>query len=169
MMKEADNLFGASSTCTASFPPKGARDDARASPRPTRRTCADSSLRKTAPERFAELVRLYVALLDEAVDQRIHQGEPLSAEFGDLSARLRQLRASARDVIELHARALDDKLTTVPQRMARMYMEEGRFVVLELMGRLLSDYRTAFLQATQQSGQGSSRFASTEVHRENKE
>jgi len=169
MMKEADNLFGSSSTCPALYPPKGARDDAKALPSPTRCSCADRSLRKTAPEFFAELVRHYVALLDEAVDQRIHQGEPLSAELGDLSARLIQLRASARDVIELHARALDDKLTTAPQRLARTYVEEGRFVVLELMGRLLSDYRTAFLQTTQQSGQGSSRFASTEVHRETKE
>jgi hypothetical protein len=169
MMKEADNLFGSSSTCTTFSPPKGARDDARASPSSTRRCCADRSLRKTSPELFAELVRQYVALLDEAVDQRIHQGESLSAELGDLSARLIQLRASARDIIELHARALDDKLTTVPQRLARVYVDEGRFVVLELMGRLLSDYRTAFLQATQQSGQGSTRFASTEVHRETKE
>lgn len=126
-------------------------------------------MRKTAPELFTELALHYGTLLDKAVDQRTHQGEPLSAELGHLSARLGRFRAGARDVVELHARALDDKLASVPQRLVRMYMEEGRFLVLELMGRLLCDYRAAFLQATQPSGQGSSRFASAKAHRENKE
>jgi hypothetical protein len=72
-----------------------------------------------------------------------------------LNKRLGRLRAGACDLIELHARVLDEKLASAPSRLTRAYGEEGRFLLLELMGRLLSTYRSAFLQAMQPSGKGS--------------
>jgi len=138
MIENANKLFGSSPVRHPFSPPRRSQG---------------SSLRSTLPELFSELVYRYGAALDEAVEQRTHQGEPLSPELSDLSERLRRLRAGARDVIELHARALSEKLASVPPRLTGVYVEEGRFVVLELMGRLLSDYRAAFLQTGQQSGQ----------------
>jgi hypothetical protein len=137
--------------CSSYAPLKAAPNEVKVSPGQPRRLSVSSPLRTTAPELFAELVYRYGALLDEAVEQRTHQGESISPELGDLSACLERLQADARDVIELHARALKEKLTSAPPRLTEVYMEEGRFVVLELMGRLLSDYRKAFLQATQLS------------------
>jgi hypothetical protein len=154
MMKQTNNLFGASAECPAFFPPRDVRNGAKASSNPPQRVSSNKSLRRATPELFAELVCRYGTLLDEAVDQRVHQGEPLSGELGDLSAQLGRLRAGARDIIELHAHALDDKLASMPPLQKGLYVEEGRLVLLELMGRLLSAYRTAFLQATQLSGTG---------------
>jgi hypothetical protein len=119
-------------------------------------------LRTIAPELFAELVRHHGNLLDQAVAQRAHHdGPPLSAELRDLSTRLGRLQAGARDVIELHARALDDKLASAAPPLTAAYREEGRFLVLELMGHLLSYYRTAFHQTTQPAGQGGPGLASS--------
>jgi hypothetical protein len=155
MMKQTDNLFGTSAECPALFPLREARNGAKASSSPPPRNSLNKSLRNTAPELFADLVRHYGALLDQAVDQRIHENKSFSTDLADLSIRLGQLQAAARDIIELHARALDDKLASVPPLLRGVYMEEGRLVVLELMGRLLSAYRTAFLQSRQSSGNGS--------------
>jgi hypothetical protein len=155
MMKQTDNLFGTSAECPALFPPREARNGTRALSCPPQRCSPSGFLRNTAPDLFADLVRRYEAVLDEAVDQRIHENKSFSAALADLSARLGQLQAGARDIIELHARALDAKLASVPPLLRGVYVEEGRLVVLELMGRVLSAYRTAFLQATQASSNGS--------------
>jgi hypothetical protein len=155
MRKQTDNLFESSPACTTLYPPKGGREGAKASPGLSRRHSSGSSLRSRAPELFAELVRQYGNLLDGAVEQRMHENTTYPEVVDTFITRLERLRAGARDIIELHARALDDKLATAPQRLTGVYLEEGRFVVLELMGRLLSTYRTAFLQATQPSGNGS--------------
>jgi hypothetical protein len=152
MMKQAHQLFDSSAACPTLLPPKDARHGAKASSSPPQRCPKSRDLCHTAPELFAELVNHYGALLDEAVEQRVHPGESLSAELDDLSARLKRFQAGARDIIELHARTLDGKLASASSLMRGAYVEEGRLVLLELMGRLLSAYRTAYLQATQSSG-----------------
>jgi hypothetical protein len=154
MRKQTDNLFESSPACTTLPPPKEVRDGAKTSPNSSRRHSLGSSLCISSPEQFAELVRQYGTLLDEAVDQRIHHSATYPEELDRFSAGLMRLRAGARDIIELHARVLDEKQATTPQRLMGVYIEEGRFVVLELLGRLLSAYRTAFLDATQPSGKG---------------
>jgi|GEM_PF-3383763 hypothetical protein len=169
MREHTDKLFGHASSCPTFPPAKVAPSDARASPSQPHHSSVGSSLRTVAPELFAEFVRRYSTLLDKAVEQRTHQGESISTALGDLSARLVGVLASARDVIELHAHALDAKLASVPPRWKEAYVEEGRFVVLELMGRLLSDYRAAFLQARQLFAPGSPHFALSEAHQGNEE
>lgn len=153
-MKQADHLFGSSPASLAFLPSKDVRNAARASSSAPQRNPSSGSLRNTAPEFFAELVCHYGALLDQAVDQRIHENKTFSTALADLSTRLQRLQAGARDIIELHARVLEDKLASLPPLLRSAYVEEGRLVVLELMGRLLSAYRTAFLQTTQAAGSG---------------
>ncbi|HZV07389.1 MAG TPA: hypothetical protein VE999_20060 [Gemmataceae bacterium] len=150
MIKQADKLVDVKTNGSSLWhAPQAPRPPGRFEKASPPRAPLGGPLRNAAPELFAELVRHYGALLDKAVDQRIHQGESVSTELHDLSARLKRLRAGARDVIELHARTLDEKLASAPPPLTKAYVEEGRLVVLELMGRLLSDYRTAFLQAAQ--------------------
>jgi hypothetical protein len=170
MLKHVDDLFAPSSVSPAFLPQKATRDGTTASQGRKCPPAGGSFLRTIAPERFAEFVRRHGDLLDQAVDQRVHRdGMSLSAELCDLSAQLGQLSAGARDVIELHARALDGKLASVPPRLTVAYREEGRFLVLELMGRLLSYYRTAFHQAAQSAGQGGPSVASSGENRRNDE
>jgi hypothetical protein len=103
-------------------------------------------LRLTAPPVFAAVASQYGRLLDRAVEQCDYEnGPPISAELREFAVRLGQLGAGARDVIELHSHVLDSKLASLPR--ARGYVEEGRLLVLELMGHLLSYYRTECMRA----------------------
>jgi hypothetical protein len=90
----------------------------------------------------------YADLLDKAVRRREFENGPgVYAELRELAVRLGRLGAGARDVIELHAGALDAKTAAATAPVAQIYVEEGRLLVLELMGHLLSYYRTECLQA----------------------
>jgi hypothetical protein len=170
MVKHSEELIGPSSSCAPFSPPRENQDSARTSLNPTRPCPPDGALHVAAPELFAELIRHYSAALDEAVEQRIHASDSLATELSDLTTRLGRLQAGARDVIQLHARALDVKLASVPQQLIGVYVEEGRFLVLELMGRLLSYYRTALHQiARPPAGQENSSLAPWEAHRGNEE
>jgi hypothetical protein len=55
------------------------------------------------------------------------------------------LKASPRDVIELHTRTLREKNKDVTLAKAQMYVAEGRLMVLELMGYLTSFYRKYYI------------------------
>jgi hypothetical protein len=51
------------------------------------------------------------------------------------------LRAGAREVAELHARALRQKTRGAPAARVGALIAEGRLTALELMGHLVSYYR----------------------------
>ena len=51
------------------------------------------------------------------------------------------MRAGPRDVVELHTTALKRRLSSAGVEQAEAYTEEGRLLVLELMGNLVSYYR----------------------------
>ncbi|HWG42965.1 MAG TPA: hypothetical protein VN688_09280 [Gemmataceae bacterium] len=105
-------------------------------------------LRVRAPDIFQTLATAYSKLLELAVHQRDYASEDaLSTEVRELGMRLGRLQAGARDAIELHSRALEVKLASAPAMLARLYVEEGRLLILELMGHLLSYYRQECLQA----------------------
>ena len=85
----------------------------------------------------------FQTLLDEAWERRVYKVEP------DISEKLRLLvdqigvvRAGPRDVVELHTQALEYMMRNVPHERAQVYIEEGRLMILELMGYLASFYRT---------------------------
>ncbi|MCX6377019.1 MAG: hypothetical protein NTU88_13475, partial [Armatimonadetes bacterium] len=54
---------------------------------------------------------------------------------------LRDIGAVPRDVVDIHVSALAAKAVTANAMQARAYIEEGRLMVLELMGCLASAYR----------------------------
>ncbi|MFK8182687.1 MAG: hypothetical protein AB8B99_04880, partial [Phormidesmis sp.] len=55
------------------------------------------------------------------------------------------LKAGARDVVELHTLALKKKSEQENVMRVRVYAEEGRLIVLELMGYLTTYYRKYFV------------------------
>ncbi len=124
---------------------RGSRESKRASPSQSRFSSGYVS-DEAAAHLHGDFVHRYSLLLDRAVHRRFAPIEFVpSTVLSDLSEGLGQLRASARDVIELHARVLERKLAVASQEMQRAYLEEGHLLVLELMGRLLSYYRSASL------------------------
>lgn len=101
------------------------------------------SLREIAPEEFDKLVISLTGILDQAFDQRIFKMDQCSyaRELRTLSDHLGALRVGPRDVIEVHSNALKKKIDNLPHQKAQVYVEEGRMIVLELMGYLASYYR----------------------------
>ena len=66
----------------------------------------------------------------------------------NIAEELGYLRAGPRDVVELHSSALKRKTGVVSHVKAQAYVEEGRVTLLELMGHLVSYYRTYSLGTT---------------------
>ena len=100
-------------------------------------------LRESAPDLFRQLTRDYGDWLDLAWERRLYKIEPdISKNLRDMADQLGVVRARPRDLVELHTRALQDKIRDVPHAKAQVYVEEGRMMILELMGYLASFYRT---------------------------
>lgn len=100
------------------------------------------SLHQNAPEIFTELVQSYAHLLDVAIEQRIYKvKQDRTALLNTLTEQLGFLKAGPRDILEIHTAALKEKTSYHTDKKNRLYFEEGRFLILELMGYLVSHYR----------------------------
>jgi hypothetical protein len=94
------------------------------------------------PALFTELVDRYAAVLDLAMEQRTYKiRHPISAELRIMAERLGFARSGPRDIIDIHTVALRTKLKHGP-KISHAYFEESRVLLLELMGYLVSYYRT---------------------------
>jgi hypothetical protein len=93
------------------------------------------------PDLFAHLARAYSEALDQAVEARHYKVRHATADqLRAVAERLGFSRAGPRDVVDIHTAALRLRLKSKPSQ-ARAYLEEGRVLVLELMGYLASYYR----------------------------
>lgn len=100
------------------------------------------SVRDSLPVLFNELVERYQKILDLVLEERAFKVDHnLSDELRALAELLGQVKAGPRDVIEIHSTALKAKTQDGPRPKAQAYVEEGRLLVLELMGYLVSTYR----------------------------
>lgn len=100
------------------------------------------ALSKSVPDEFQRLVERYGTLLDDALDEQVFDvNHHLRDELASLADSLGFLRAGPRDVIEIHSRCIKAKFENNPPQKAEAYLEEGRMIVLELMGYLLLHYR----------------------------
>lgn len=110
----------------------------------TSRSYGSSPLRESHIEPFEELVEQFCAFLQQALEQRSHRVDHRLTdrlrEFGD---RIGFLRAGPRDVIEIYSAALTRMSSNTAELKERAFVEEGRILVLELMGNVLSYYRAA--------------------------
>lgn len=99
-------------------------------------------LREGHPDDFANLVDRCGDLLDRALQQQKYRIEhDVSAALQELGDRLGALGAGPRDVVEVYGAALKARSAGAIAARARAYLEEGRLLVLELMGHLVSYYR----------------------------
>lgn len=103
-------------------------------------------LRQGMPDVFEELFERYSKLLEQALEQQIYKIEyKLAPRLNTLAEQLGYLKATPRDVIELHALVLKQKIQTAGQHKAQAYTQEGRFLLLELMGKLTAYYRRYYV------------------------
>lgn len=100
-------------------------------------------LREAVPEVFAEMVGEYVRFLNLSLDSRVHATQhDLATGLQKLAARMVFLGAGPRDVVDVHKASVAKTCTDVPVPKARVITEEGRFLLVELMGDLLALYRS---------------------------
>ena len=105
----------------------------------------DDCLKQRMPDIFAELEQRYAELLDRFVQQKIYKVEyDLSRETNVLSEQLGYLQATPRDLIELHTAILKQK-QTIARKNSKAFTIEGRYLLLELMGKLTAYYRRYYI------------------------
>jgi len=66
----------------------------------------------------------------------------ISGKLKDIAEELGFLKAGPRDVVEIHSSALRKKTSQAIHAKAQAYIEEARVMVIQLMGHLVSHYRT---------------------------
>lgn len=107
-------------------------------------------VREGQPKIFQRFVQTYEEFLDEALENRIYkanngEGGGMHEKLRDLGVSLGRLRCGPRDVVEVHSTAIKNKTRGVPPPKVKAYMEEGRLIVLEVMGYLADFYRNYYI------------------------
>lgn len=99
-------------------------------------------VRDRLPGAFDELLRRYADALEHAFAERIYRVDRhVSGDLAQIADRLGALRAGPRDVMDLHTTAMAQRLDLVSLEEAEAYVAEGRLLVLQLMGHLVTYYR----------------------------
>jgi DNA-binding NarL/FixJ family response regulator len=108
----------------------------------TARMYGSAPLRELVPDAFGELVGTYIAILTDAVEERGYRvSHRIPERLRGMAAELGFLRAGPRDVVEMHTDALRTKAAEMSPRSFEAYVAEGRLMIVELMGNLVTFYR----------------------------
>ncbi|MBF0608672.1 MAG: hypothetical protein HQL61_14125 [Magnetococcales bacterium] len=104
------------------------------------------SLREGAGQIFRQIVSRYGELLELAIEHRIYKtNHNISEGLLTIAEQLGYLKAGPRDVVEIHSEAIKNKIEGINLFKSNLYIEEGRMILLELMGDLVSYYRNHFV------------------------
>lgn len=99
-------------------------------------------LREGLPGVFGEAVSAYGDILDHKLREQAYR---IGAEATDavraLAEKLGFLRAGPQDAVDIHTEAVRSKMGASNRGRSAAYVDEGRFLLLELMGYLVSYYR----------------------------
>jgi len=105
-----------------------------------------ATLQEGHPEVFNRLVQHYGELLELAIEQRTYKTNlNISDDIRTLSEQFGFLKAGPRDVIEVHTATLETKRSNLMPLKSIAYLEEGRMILVELMGYLVAFYRNISL------------------------
>ncbi len=116
----------------------------------TERSLGQSSVRERHPADFRKLTVDYGCILDGVVaaataSPRRFENQETAMALSAVADRLGLLGAGPRDVVDLHKSALAPRVEARDSRAARRaldYIEEGKLLVLQLMGQLVLFYRS---------------------------
>lgn len=103
------------------------------------------SLSVKVPKDFEDLINAYLNVLDQVLDPDREPNESARARIDNalshISDRLGMLNAGPRDVVDLHKAAIARIVDGHASCSTIGLIEEGRLLVLQLMGQLVSFYR----------------------------
>nr|WP_274601125.1 response regulator [Halochromatium roseum] len=103
-------------------------------------------LRESDPTLFSEIRDTYGQILRAAAERQVYQVQhPISDQLRKLADQLGFVRASPRDLIDIHSAALEIETHSVGPAHERLIINEGRITILELMGYLVSYYRRYYV------------------------
>lgn len=104
----------------------------------------DVSLRYRMPDVFGELKQKYQQILTSFVEQKIYKVErELQGEIIIFVEQLGYLQATPKDLIEIHTGVLQHQ--SADRHYFKAFTVEGRYLLLELMGRLAAYYRRYYI------------------------
>jgi len=96
-------------------------------------------LREAAPDPFHGLVDRYSRSIDLALDRRVHKVDhAISAGPRAMAEEMGAMCAGPRDAIDVHKGALTVACAGAPEAKSQVITEEARFLLVELMGHLVS-------------------------------
>ena len=111
----------------------------------TAETLGLKPFRQAVPDTFNQVVRHYGDLMELALEQQAYKVEhDISGKLRTIAEELGSFKAGPRDVVEIHSSALRKKASETSYARAQAYAEEGRMMMLQLMGHLVSYYRTYY-------------------------
>jgi CheY-like chemotaxis protein len=113
-------------------------------------------LKETAPVLFGDMVERYIVLLDKAIERQIFKNQESSDdEIRRMAEEMGTLFAGPKDVLELHMQGLKRRCQAQPPSKLKALTDEGRFLMIELMGHLVSFYRDYYSGCARQgAGKG---------------
>ncbi|MGR8931146.1 MAG: HAMP domain-containing protein [Gammaproteobacteria bacterium] len=101
-----------------------------------------ASMISSAPESFDELIVDYQSLLEKAMQRALyHTDEETNDLKTALVEKLSRLQAGPRDVMDIHIQALHKQTSDLNAKKRQAYIEEARYLLLEIMGNLTAHYR----------------------------
>ena len=100
-----------------------------------------ATLSRARPGAFADLSRRYSDLVEVALRHRVHASGSPSAGLRALADQLGRLDAGPRDAVEVHTAVMRGYLEAATPEKAEACLDEGRVMLLEMMGYLVSHYR----------------------------
>jgi PAS domain S-box-containing protein len=107
---------------------------------------------EAAPEFFETFVREYGELLDRYIEVQIYKVDyDIVSSLKDFADRLGMNNLGPRDLIDIHTTALKTKSFGQKKEGLRAYHEEGKIMLLELMGYLVNYYRNYFITTSKKS------------------
>ncbi|MCA9472475.1 MAG: response regulator [Nitrospirales bacterium] len=103
---------------------------------------AEPLIEDSSPALFHHVKHQFVQTLERALEEQKYKTESqVSSNLNRIAQRLGTLHAGPRDVVNVYRAALQELTTSSQPEKARAYVEEGRMLVLRLMGEVLSYYR----------------------------
>lgn len=119
-------------------------------PSTTARLMGQARLKDGMPEKFDTLVQTYDGLLNKALEQAVYKVDhDIGRESRTLADRLGFLRATPRDLVEIHTRVLNSGKGLKKTKTDKLYPAEARMLLLRVMGDLASHYRNYALGVSQ--------------------
>ena len=104
------------------------------------------TLQQRMPDVFKEIKQRYSQLFDRVVEQKLYDiNDRTTEELNILVEQLGYLQATSKDLINLHTATLKQKQQDLGRIEAQIFVAEGRYLLLEVMGKLAAYYQRYYI------------------------